>query len=42
VSQNCEEVDVDGRGGSEDEAPNVVPRVLDMGTMEVDGGGIST
>ena len=35
-------VDVDDHDITEDEAPSVVARILDMGTMEVDGGGIST
>jgi hypothetical protein len=36
------EVDEDGRGGIEDEAPSVVAGILYMATMTMDGGGIST
>jgi hypothetical protein len=36
------EVDADSCGGAEDEAPTVVAGILNMGTLALDGGGIST
>ena len=35
-------VDGDGCDGAEDEAPITVAGILDMGTLALDGGGIST
>jgi hypothetical protein len=36
------EVDVGGCGRAEDEVPTVVAGILDMGTLALDGVGIST
>jgi hypothetical protein len=36
------EVDADGCDEAEDEAPTAVVGILDMGTLTLDGGGIST
>jgi hypothetical protein len=35
-------VDANSCGGAEDEAPTVVAGILDMGTLVLDGSGIST
>jgi hypothetical protein len=35
-------VDAGDYDGAEDEAPTIVAGILDMGTLPLDGGGIST